>query len=226
MSVSICNIICRELTDISILNCFIHLRYVDLSKNNLRDISSLNALTHVLTLKAEHNKLSSARLEELPYLQVASFNNNRIKTTEGINHPLLEQLCLNGKSWSIIVWRCYNMEFVEKYIISTSKVVLQIKTWVEIVAYVLMGKRVCVLIAVFLLVFSRLTGGGRVVFSPINIDQPSSISVNEIHSISGLDPDKLTRLHTLELRGNKLKTTAGLYLPNLKNLFLVSFLNT
>merc|ERR1711963_697113 len=35
-----------------------------------------------------------------------------------------------------------------------------------------------------------------------------------------LDPSKLTRLHTLELRANKLESTDGIYLPNLKNLFL------
>ena len=40
--------------------------------------------------------------------------------------------------------------------------------------------------------------------------------------MSGLEPEKLSRLHTLELRGNKLETTAGIDLPNLKNLFLVS----
>jgi len=35
-----------------------------------------------------------------------------------------------------------------------------------------------------------------------------------------LDPGCLERLHTLELRGNKLTSTEGLCLPNLKNLFL------
>jgi hypothetical protein len=34
---------------------------------------------------------------------------------------------------------------------------------------------------------------------------------------------KLARLHTLELRGNKLTTTDGFNLPNLKNLFLVRY---
>lgn len=89
---SFCN---RALTDISLLAVFIHLRYIDVSKNNLRDISALSALTHLLVIKADHNKLTSAALEELPYLQVASFNNNRFKTTEGLNHPQLEHLCLN-----------------------------------------------------------------------------------------------------------------------------------
>ena len=42
--------------------------------------------------------------------------------------------------------------------------------------------------------------------------------------VTGLDPMVLGRLSTLELRGNKLETTAGLGIPTLKNLFLVSLL--
>lgn len=86
----------RELTDVKILSSYIYLRYVDLSKNNLRDISPLSSLTHMLTLQADFNKLTSAKLDELPFLQTASFSNNNIKTFEGVGHPMLEQLNLNG----------------------------------------------------------------------------------------------------------------------------------
>ena len=93
----------RALTDILILNSFIHLQFIDISKNNLRDISPLNALTHLLVLKADYNKLPSAQLDELPYLQVASFNYNRIKSTEGLNHPQLEHLSLNCKWYTVML---------------------------------------------------------------------------------------------------------------------------
>ncbi|XP_052286707.1 leucine-rich repeat-containing protein 23-like isoform X3 [Dreissena polymorpha] len=86
----------RELTNISLLKSFIHLRYVDVSKNKLKDISPLSALTHMLTLKADENLLTSARLEEMPFLQVASFNSNKITSTEGVNHPMLEHLSINN----------------------------------------------------------------------------------------------------------------------------------
>jgi len=86
----------RDITDIEILQSFIHLRYIDVSKNALKDISPLSALTHMLTLKADENLLTSAQLEEMPFLQVASFSQNKINTTEGINHPMLEHLNLNN----------------------------------------------------------------------------------------------------------------------------------
>lgn len=89
--------VCREMTKIDILKSFIHLRYVDVSKNSLKDISALSALTHMLTLKADSNLLTSAKLEEMPYLQVASFNFNKITTLEGVSHPMLEHLSLSSK---------------------------------------------------------------------------------------------------------------------------------
>jgi Leucine-rich repeat (LRR) protein len=85
----------KQVTDVTILNCFIHIRYLDISENMLRDISVLGNLTHLLTLNADNNLLTSAELNELPYLQQASFAHNRINTTEGIRHPLLERLNLS-----------------------------------------------------------------------------------------------------------------------------------
>lgn len=79
----------RGLTDISILNCFVHVRYVvsallpvttchtvspsplpppppqDVSGNHLSDISALNALPQLLTIKADNNQLTSAKLQEV-----------------------------------------------------------------------------------------------------------------------------------------------------------------
>lgn len=52
-----------------------------------------------------------------------------------------------------------------------------------------------------------------------------SVTDNEVTLLSELEPDKLRRLHTLELRGNKLTSVAALCLPSLKNLYLVSLMN-
>lgn len=86
----------RDLTDITMLQSYIHLRYVDISNNHLVDLSPLNNLTHLLWLKADNNQLRSARLRELPYLQIASFAYNQITSTEGITHPRLNSLDLKG----------------------------------------------------------------------------------------------------------------------------------
>ncbi|KAM6141049.1 leucine-rich repeat-containing protein 23 [Pterocles gutturalis] len=86
----------KGLTDISLLECFIHLRYVDLSENKLQDLSPLSSLTHLLWLKVDGNLLTSAWMQELPYLQIVSFAHNRINDMEGITHPRLASLSLKG----------------------------------------------------------------------------------------------------------------------------------
>ncbi|XP_030043205.1 leucine-rich repeat-containing protein 23 [Microcaecilia unicolor] len=86
----------RDLTDINLISSYIHLRYVNVAQNHLLDISPLNSLTHLLWLKADQNLLLNIQLEELPYLQVASFSHNRIRELGGISHPRLESLNLNG----------------------------------------------------------------------------------------------------------------------------------
>lgn len=131
----------RELTDINALRPFVHLRYVDISGNMIQDISPLANLSQLLWVSAEGNNLSSAQVEELPFLQVANFARNSIRDTEGIFHPLLETINLNH---------------------------------------------------------------------------------NQIREVTGLDPIKLSRLHTLELRGNLLESTRGIILPNLHHLYLAA----
>lgn len=46
------------------------------------------------------------------------------------------------------------------------------------------------------------------------------VSDNDISEISGLEFKRLTRLTSLEIRANKLTSTKGLYLPNVKKLYL------
>ncbi|XP_006037112.1 leucine-rich repeat-containing protein 23 isoform X1 [Alligator sinensis] len=92
----------KDLTDIGLLQNYIHLRYVDLSENQLRDLSPLGSLIHLLWLKVDGNRLTSATLQELPYLQIASFAHNHIKDTEGISHPRLGSLNLKGNKIQVI----------------------------------------------------------------------------------------------------------------------------
>ncbi|NWR41242.1 LRC23 protein, partial [Regulus satrapa] len=157
----------RGLTDISLLERFIHLRYVDLSKNKLKDLAPLSSLTQLLWLKVDENLLSSATMQELPYLQVISFDHNHIMDLEGITHPLLANLSLKGDTGhpSSFLWGP-----------SLGKVGLTF----------------------FFLWHSE----------------------NKIQTVLGLSHDQLFSLQVLELRGNELKTTAGLGVSKLKKLYL------
>ena len=87
----------RELTDVILLRNYVHLRYIDVSKNALKDIAPLGALQHMLVLNASENQLETCELPHMPYLQVANFAQNHIASLEGVNHPLLEKLVLNGE---------------------------------------------------------------------------------------------------------------------------------
>lgn len=85
----------RNLTDISRLESFVHLRFVDLSNNRLRTVHSLHRLKFLLTLKLDSNELSHFDLPALPYLQTLSLSNNRLRSAAGIEQPRLEILNLN-----------------------------------------------------------------------------------------------------------------------------------
>jgi len=92
---------CRELTDISLLKSYVHLRYIDLCGNNLRDVSALNSMSQLLAVQLDNNKLTTATSPlDLPFLQTASFADNRIQSLAGISHPVLESLNLNCKTFS------------------------------------------------------------------------------------------------------------------------------
>ena len=87
----------RELTDIKLLTGYIHLRFLDISVNNIKDVSAVSSLTALLWLSADHNALSEIDMEELPHLQTATFTDNRVTSLAAISHPMLNTLSLAGK---------------------------------------------------------------------------------------------------------------------------------
>jgi len=87
------------LTNIDLLRSFVHLRYVDLSKNELVDVTALGWLDQLLTVRVDFNLLSGAIvLLRRVYLQVASFANNQLTSCDGAAHPMLDHLCLNSRT--------------------------------------------------------------------------------------------------------------------------------
>ncbi|KAL2104291.1 hypothetical protein ACEWY4_001159 [Coilia grayii] len=89
----------RSLTDISVLESFVHLRFIDLSNNHLSDLTPLAALTQLLWLKMDGNQveeIKGQKLEPLAYLQWFSLAKNCLTNVEGLSGPALETLNLIG----------------------------------------------------------------------------------------------------------------------------------
>ncbi|XP_018576488.1 leucine-rich repeat-containing protein 23-like [Anoplophora glabripennis] len=84
----------RKLTDISIILNFKHVLFIDLSDNflNLDALQVLSGMPFLLYLKVERNKVESAALEPMYYLQCLNLNMNQVTETCDINQPQLETL--------------------------------------------------------------------------------------------------------------------------------------
>lgn len=92
----------RDFTCVDHLKDFIHIRYLDLTGNLLKDVSVINNLKDLIVLKVAKNNLTTAELDGLPYLQEASFADNKIEEMADIKHPLLEKLNLNSNQIEMV----------------------------------------------------------------------------------------------------------------------------
>uniref|UniRef100_A0A8C4QYX3 Leucine rich repeat containing 23 n=1 Tax=Eptatretus burgeri TaxID=7764 RepID=A0A8C4QYX3_EPTBU len=97
-----------NLTDISLIASFPHLRFVDISSNFLDSLTPLEALPHLLWLRAESCGLRSVILQnQWPYLQWLSLARNKISASNGLSHPHLKTLFLNGNHDMLEFMWCY-----------------------------------------------------------------------------------------------------------------------
>ncbi|XP_071574190.1 leucine-rich repeat-containing protein 23 [Temnothorax nylanderi] len=87
----------RDLTDVSVILSFRHVRYVNVSGNRLTSeaLRALEAMPYLQTLRTDRNRLTSAELKPMPYLQELALNRNELTDTSGIRHKNLERLELN-----------------------------------------------------------------------------------------------------------------------------------
>ncbi|XP_076022678.1 leucine-rich repeat-containing protein 23 [Genypterus blacodes] len=95
-----------HLTDINAISRYIHIRFLDLSKNRLTDLSPLAALNQLLWLKADYNSLTCLKeqpLDKMAYLQWLSLEGNQLKDLEGLAGPALETLNLSGNGIQRVV---------------------------------------------------------------------------------------------------------------------------
>jgi len=85
-----------QLTDLSLLRQFPHLRVVNVASNYLESVEPLNSLEHLLSLEAPNNLLSTLKsLESRPYLQVLDLSFNKFASWPDLKHPRLRYLNLN-----------------------------------------------------------------------------------------------------------------------------------
>lgn len=84
----------RKLTDVSIILNFKHVLFVDISDNflNLEGLQVLAGMPFLLYLRAERNRVESAAIDPIYYLQCLILNRNQITETCDINQPSLEIL--------------------------------------------------------------------------------------------------------------------------------------
>ncbi|ESN99853.1 hypothetical protein HELRODRAFT_83919, partial [Helobdella robusta] len=76
-----------NLTNMTLISNYVHLRFVDLSMNKIKDTTPLRALLFLTTLKMDANLIQMLQLQPFLYLQQASFSNNFIHLTIGFFHP-------------------------------------------------------------------------------------------------------------------------------------------
>ncbi|CAG9863471.1 unnamed protein product [Phyllotreta striolata] len=85
------------LTDISVITNYNHLLFVDV-RGNLLNLDALQVLADIpflLFIRAERNRLESAALKPMPYLQVLILNSNAIIETGEIHQRMLHTLELS-----------------------------------------------------------------------------------------------------------------------------------
>ncbi|CAH0553051.1 unnamed protein product [Brassicogethes aeneus] len=91
------NVSGKKLTDVSVILNFKHILFLDVSINylTLESLQVLVDMPFVILIKAANNKIESAALGMMPYLQVLVLSKNQITETCDINQPLLDTLDLN-----------------------------------------------------------------------------------------------------------------------------------
>lgn len=87
----------RNITNIDGIQCFTNLRFLDLSKNNIRDINLLDNLDLVSTLILDHNKISDIKvLIEMDRLSYAGLNYNEINDFSPLERTLFYKTVIVG----------------------------------------------------------------------------------------------------------------------------------
>lgn len=82
------------------LQLYVHLRYIDISGNKVKDLAPFAKLPYVLTLNASGNHIEDvsclSSTEALPYLSLLNLSNNKIVRAPQLSLQRLTRLALDG----------------------------------------------------------------------------------------------------------------------------------
>ncbi|ORY53130.1 L domain-like protein [Rhizoclosmatium globosum] len=92
----------KNLTNIDVLENYLHLRYIDLAENAISDISALSSLEYLLSIDFHANKIKKipASMDKRKYLQQANFAKNMIESIDVTDWPMIAWLNLNENKLS------------------------------------------------------------------------------------------------------------------------------
>ncbi|KAJ3027500.1 UNVERIFIED_CONTAM: Leucine-rich repeat-containing protein 23 [Siphonaria sp. JEL0065] len=87
----------KNITNIDVLENYLHLRYIDLAENAISDISALASLEYLLSVDFHSNKIKRipASLDKRKYLQQANFAKNQIESIDVVDWPMMAWMNLN-----------------------------------------------------------------------------------------------------------------------------------
>ncbi|KAI9342893.1 hypothetical protein BDR26DRAFT_858945 [Obelidium mucronatum] len=87
----------KNLTNIDVLENYLHLRYIDLAENAITDISALASLEYLLSIDFHSNKIKRipASMDKRKYLQQANFAKNQIESIDVTDWPMMAWMNLN-----------------------------------------------------------------------------------------------------------------------------------
>ncbi|XP_057665259.1 leucine-rich repeat-containing protein 23-like [Diorhabda carinulata] len=132
----------RKLTDISVIVNFSHLQFVDLSGNylTLEALQVLSQLPYLLYIRAERNRIESAGLNPMHFLQVLIFNKNSIRETGEICQPILETLELADNFIYTVQFDAERLENLKELVLSGNHLLDTSGTYPKNLEKLFMGK--------------------------------------------------------------------------------------
>ncbi|KAJ3416665.1 Leucine-rich repeat-containing protein 23 [Chytridiales sp. JEL 0842] len=202
----------KNLGNIDLLESYVHLRYLDLSDNSIRDIDPLASLEYLLSVNFQSNKIQTipASLDRRKYLQQANFSKNMIKS-------------INVQSWPMCAWLNLNENKLTE---------LKLQEFGELVHLEARSNKITNMHGINARKLERLYLGANNITSLDLADKPAlqtlNLRDNKVSTVGEVN-EGLKALNYINLRNNKVESIDEIaklaILPSLKTLVLMERLD-